>query len=215
MAEAKPECRVCSGDLAQQAASARSDCATECDTCRGGGPHDVIERFCRATESRDPIEIALALLRHASVKLHGPEHRFLASAALLAAYGNLRGEAKEKGRWLAEARRAVEGAPGAACACDVGTPGSAAHGAGTFVAIATGESKLARRLADASVALVGQIKGAPCCKRTTFLAILQACHFTREHLRTDLRAQGPACEWWRLNKQCIQDACPFYRPAAA
>jgi hypothetical protein len=215
MPEATVACRVCRGDLAQFAPAARSACAPECDTCRAGGPHEVIERFCRATESRDPVEIALALLRHSSMRLHGPEHRFLVAAALLAAYANVRGEAKAKAGWLAEARRAVEAAPSQACACDLRTDASVGHAAGLFVATAKGDGTLAKKLAAASVALASQVKGASCCKRSSFLSLLQACHFTREHLGTDLRAQGPACEWWRENKQCIRDACPFYRPAAA
>lgn len=214
MSGSAPTCAVCGGDLAP----GRSVCApaAECDACRGGGAHDVVERLCAASDARDPIEIAVALLRHRSVPLHGPEHRYVVTASLLAASANVRGDREAaRARSLGEARRAIEGGAGKSCACDVREKESVAHAAGVFATVASGKPKLGDELAKAAAKLAGQIKGTPCCKRNAFLAILQACHFARERLGVDVHARGPACEWHPQNKQCIQDACPFYRPGAA
>lgn len=244
MAESKSGCLVCGGDLTSGRVPERTVCAlcgqpaasaircaaghAVCEGCQASVARDVVERVCRATESRDPIEIALSLMRHPAVKLHGPEHHFLVPAALLAAYANTRGEPRRREQLVAEARAAVDRAPGrGGCGCDLASGRSAAHGAGVFAAVAAGaldgaagaaqRAELAQALTKASVALVEQIgkRAAGCCKRTTFLAILQAAHFARERLDADLRAKGPACEWFNKNPACIRGACPFYRPAAA
>ncbi|HYG66167.1 MAG TPA: DUF5714 domain-containing protein [Anaeromyxobacteraceae bacterium] len=197
------------GDRGGGAVSTRNVC--ECEACRAGPVHDAIERVCRESDARDPVELALAILRRPEVKLHGFEHRYAVAGALVAAYANVRGAAAEKARWLADARRAIEAAPGDACPCDVRKDASVAHATGVFVATVKADAGLAKQVGAASAKLASQVKGAPCCKRNAFLAILQACHFTREHLGTELHARGPACEWYPQNKACIQAACPFYR----
>jgi hypothetical protein len=176
----------------------------------------VIERACAATDERDPIAIAVGLMRHPKVQMHGPEHHLLVPAALLAAYSNARGEPERRAERVAEARRRSEPVLGGFCGLQ-GACG-AAIGAGTFVAIASGSSPLkgaerglANRMTAEALVAIGAIGAARCCKRDSFLGILAAARFAREHLVVELPARRPTCEFSAGNRQCAGESCPFHR----
>ncbi len=232
MSEHGSGCLVCGKPIVYSKASERQACALcggarestarckaghfVCDTCHSAPAKDVIEKACVASEERDPVALALRLMRHPAVKLHGPEHHFLVPAVLLAAFSNVRGEGRLKAERLAEARRRSEPLSGGFC----GTQGAcgAAIGTGTFVALATGstpllgkERGLSNRMTAAALAVIGRMDAARCCKRDSLLSILAAAKFAREHLRVDLPASGPACEWSNVNGECAGGACPFNR----
>lgn len=187
-----------------------------CDACHSGGAKDVIESSCRETAIRDPIEIALGLMRHPKLAMHGPEHHYLVPAALLAAYHNERGDPAAKAAQLAEARRRSDPIAGGFC----GSHGAcgAAIGTGVFVSLVTGATPLsveswalANRMTAASLDILARVGGPRCCKRDTWLAILAASRFAREHLGVALRTHGPTCEFERLNRECLRERCPFHR----
>ena len=95
-------CLVCGVELAYAEAATTATCAIcgvkersaarcrdghyVCDPCHSGPAKDVIERACQASSGRDPVALATMLMRHPSVKMHGPEHHFLVPATLLAAW---------------------------------------------------------------------------------------------------------------------------------
>ncbi len=228
-------CLVCGAELTYLPASVPMACALcgashpsaarcvaghyVCDACHSAPAKDVIERTCAATDERDPIALAVRLMRHPAVKLHGPEHHLLVPAVLLAAYWNVRGEPGRKADAIREARRRSEPVAGGFCglqgACGAGI------GAGTFVALATGSTPLAgparglsNRMTARALDVISRTDGARCCKRDSFLAILAAARFSREHLGVALPARGPACEWSASNRECLADGCPFHAPAA-
>jgi hypothetical protein len=228
-------CLVCGADLEYLPASAPMSCALcaagrassarcvaghfVCDACHAAPARDVIERTCATTDERDPIAIAVRLMRHPALKLHGPEHHFLVPAVLLAAYWNARGEPARKAGAIREARRRSEPVAGGFCglqgACGAGI------GAGTFVALATGSTPLvgparglSNRMTARALQVIAETDAARCCKRDSFLAILAAARFAREHLGIALPAPGPACEWSGANRECHGERCPFHRAAA-
>src|SRR5512146_2345757 len=85
--EAAPvECAFCGAAFRSAARCVRGHYV--CDRCHAAPAAEVIERFCAQTGISDPVEIALTLMRHPAVKMHGPEHHFLVPAALLAAWSN-------------------------------------------------------------------------------------------------------------------------------
>ncbi|HEX9307884.1 MAG TPA: DUF5714 domain-containing protein, partial [Anaeromyxobacter sp.] len=149
-------CLVCGAGLVYLAASEAMTCALcggtrpsaarctaghfACDACHSAPAKDVIERACAAAEDVDPIALALRLMRHPSVKLHGPEHHFLVPAVLLAAYCNAKGEPGRRAELVSEARRRSEPVLGGFC----GLQGACGAGIGTgiFVALATGSTPL-------------------------------------------------------------------------
>jgi len=229
---AETGCLVCGADLVYLATSAPMTCALcgatrdsaarcaaghhACDACHAAPAKDVIERTCAASAERDPIALAVRLMHHPSVKMHGPEHHFLVPAVLLAAYSNARGEPERRAERIAEARRRSEPVAGSFCgiqgACGAGI------GTGTFVAIASGatplkgpERGLSNRMTARALDVIARTDGARCCKRESFLAILAAARFAREHLGVDLPARGPACDWSGTNRECLGEACPFQR----
>ncbi len=231
MARHRSGCLVCGAALeylgvAQPARCATCGAASEsavrcraghfvCDACHSGSAKDVIERFCLATTSIDPLEISRELMRHPSLELHGPEHHYLVPAAFLSALANARGEPGETPRLLAEARRRSEPVAGGFCGYQ-GACG-AAIGAGISVSLATGATPLSAgpwALANAATAraldVLARVGGPRCCKRTTWLVLLETIRFAREHLGVRLGARRAACEFSDLNAECIEARCPFY-----
>lgn len=191
-----------------------------CDGCHAGEAKDVIERFCAATTLTDPMAIAQGLMRHPSLKLHGPEHHFLVPAALLAAISNACGEPERRAGRVAEARRRSEPLVGGLCGFQ-GACG-AAIGAGIFASIITGATPLSAEawslsngLTAEALGLVAAAGGPRCCKRDTFLSILAAARFSREALDTRLEARGAPCEWSEENRECLGETCAFHRAGAA
>jgi hypothetical protein len=231
-------CLVCGEPLAYRAEAAAVTCALcgaagespvacgaghfVCDGCHAAPARDLIERTCLQSDSTDPVALATRLMRHPSLKLHGPEHHFLVPAALLTAVANARGAPEEKKRWLAEARRRSDAVAGGSCgfqgACGAGV------GVGIFASVATGATPLAREswgTANAATGqaliVIGRVGGPRCCKRTSWLALLTGVQVARRSLGVRLEGRGPSCEWSELNGECLGTPCPFHpaRRAAA
>ncbi len=186
-----------------------------CDDCHAAPARELIERACQASTSTDPVALATSLMRHPSVKLHGPEHHFLVPAALVAAYCNARGEPEVKPRLLAEARRRSDAVAGGFCGFQ-GACG-AAVGVGTFASLVTGATPLAReswglanRATGGALTVIGGLGGPRCCKRTTWLSLLSGIRVAREDLGVKLPGRGPACEWSEVNAECLRERCPFH-----
>ncbi len=187
-----------------------------CDGCHAAPAKDVIEKVCAATDEKDPMVLALRLMRHPALKLHGPEHHFLVPAVLLAAWSNAKGEGAKRAERVAEARRRSDPILGGFCGLQ-GVCG-AAIGTGTFVSVATGATPLegkkrglANRMTARALTVVGATDAARCCKRDSMLSILAAVKFANEHLGGKLVAKGAACEWCDVNLECGGAACPFNR----
>jgi hypothetical protein len=219
---ARAEPMTCASCGATRASAARCEAGHfVCDACHSDAAKDAIERFCLATESTDPLEIARTLMRHPQVALHGPEHHFLVAAALAAAHANARGTPSEKARLVAEARRRSEPLGGGFCGFQ-GACG-AAVGVGIYTSLATGATPLATEgwaLANGATAkalgALARVGGPRCCKRTSFLALLAAVQYARAHLGVVMGGRGEACEHSELNAECIRARCPFDpRPAGA
>ena len=186
-----------------------------CDTCHGADAGSLIERFCAETALTDPVEIAITLMRHPALAMHGPEHHFLVPAALLAAYDNLRPGLDRKVK-LQQARKRAEGVPGGSCGL-CGNCG-AAVGTGIFISLITGSTPLAKRewqlsnrMTGESLLAIAEHGGPRCCKRDTFLAMQSAQAFLKTHFDTTLPIQSPIrCEFYSRNKECLQTECPFF-----
>jgi hypothetical protein len=63
-----------------------------------------------------------------------------------------------------------------------------------------------------SLMTIAETGGPRCCKRGSFLAILEALRFTADQFHVEM-ADGSAdlkCEFSRLNKECKKTECGFY-----
>lgn len=49
-----------------------------------------------------------------------------------------------------------------------------------------------------------------CCKRDSFLSILSAIDFVKEHFGIEMEKEEIKCEFSPWNSQCIKTRCPFY-----
>jgi hypothetical protein len=187
-----------------------------CDACHSLPANDFIAWFCIASNSKNPIEQAITLMKDSRVKMHGPEHHFLVPAVLLSAYYNVSGEVDKKEEKINLAQKRAANVLGGFCGFygDCG----AAVGVGIFISVLTGSTPLSTnewRLSNLGTAyslLAIAEKGGPrCCKRNSFLAIQEATRFVQEHFKVTLPTSNDIkCDFNHLNKECIKEKCPFY-----
>jgi len=212
---AVPRTCVYCGEHGQSAAA----CANGhyvCDACHSGSANDLIQRFCSASALREPIAMAVTLMKDARIKMHGPEHHFLVPAVLLSAFCNAEGRApQEKAALIAKARERAQDVKGGSCGFN-GNCG-AAVGTGIFMSLATGATplsdapwRLANLMTADSLSLIAEHGGPRCCKRDSFLAILEAKSFLSRELGVELPQESVTCGFSALNKECKRDACLFW-----
>lgn len=194
-----------------------------CDSCHEASGNDLIESYCATTQLKNPIQMANMLLVNPAIKLHGPEHHFLVPAVLLASYCNTeKGLSKSKKRWISSARTRAEMIPGGSC----GSHGNcgAGVGAGIFTSIITRSTPMSvngfryANLATANALYTIANHGGPrCCKRDSYLAIRETARFLHEHFSIRLYdySSDISCKFSSLNKECLDEECPFFSSQAS
>jgi len=190
-----------------------------CDECHSLPAKDIIARCCKASKSKDPLALALTLMRNPAVKMHGPEHHFLVPAVLICAYHNVKGDCTSKSRQIDEASRRAQKVSGGFCGFQ-GACGTAV-GTGIFVSVVTGatplskeEWRLANLMTARSLFRMAEHGGPRCCKRVTYLAIGEAVAFSAEKLGVDMKKPGEInCQFRHMNQECQKGKCPFYGKA--
>ena len=183
-----------------------------CDDCHNKGVDSIVS-LCLKTKSRSPIEIVRMLMEQPFCHLHGPEHHIMVGSALLAAYKNAGGDVNLETA-LVEMQSRGRSVPGGACgfwgACGAGIS------AGMYVSIITKSSPLAGEpwglsnlMTSKALAEIGRIGGPRCCKRDSYLAILAAIDFVKEHFGVEMEKPKVVCIHSEKNNQCIGNRCPF------
>ena len=184
-----------------------------CDECHTQGI-DQIFGICLQETSRDPIVIMNRLMALPFCHMHGPEHHIMVGAALLTAYRNAGGDIDLEAA-LREMRSRGAQVPGGACgfwgACGAGIS------TGQFLSIVTGSTPLAQeafalahKMTARSLGAIGEVGGPRCCKRDSYLSILQAIDFVAEHLGVQMdKPEAIICRHAPKNAQCISKRCPF------
>ncbi len=204
------ECRLC-----RKKELSRTRCIKGhyvCDECHSDGM-DTMVSLCLKETSRDPIEIIEKIMDQPFCHMHGPEHHTMVGAALLTAYRNAGGEIDLEPLLLDLLRRGKQ-IPGGVCgfwgACGAGIS------SGIFVSLITGATPLAteawglsNRMTAKSLSAIGEIGGPRCCKRDSYLAILSAVDFVREHFGVEMQTHSVVCSHFTQNNQCIGSRCPF------
>ena len=183
-----------------------------CNECHTRGI-DSILGVCLSEMSRNPIQILNRMMRLPFCHMHGPEHHIMVGAALLTAYKNAGGDIDLESA-LAEMLRRGREIPGGACgfwgAC------GAAVSSGIFISIVTGSTPLkiepfglANKMTAHSLNAIGTVGGPRCCKRDSYLSVLQAVDFVKENLGIEMEAGEVVCGFSAQNNQCIGKRCPF------
>ena len=156
-----------------------------CNECHTQGLDRIIG-LCMEESSKDPVEIIERMMAMPFCHMHGPEHHVMVGAALLTAYKNAGGELDLHSA-LIEMMNRGKSVPGGACgfwgACGAGIS------SGMFISIIVG--------------------GPRCCKRDSFLSILSAVDFVKEHFGVEMEKPEVVCRYSSLNNQCIGKRCPF------
>lgn len=204
------ECSVCHKKI-----MARTRCVKGhfvCDECHTEGVGDILS-ICLKETSKNPIEIMETLMSQPFCHMHGPEHHVMVGASLLAAYKNAGGSLDLEQALIRMTDRGRE-VPGGVCgfwgACGAGIS------CGIFISIVTGSTPLengpwglSNMMTSAALAKIGAVGGPRCCKRDSYLAILAAAEFVKEHLHVEMETTPAVCSRSSYNNQCIGKRCPF------
>lgn len=184
-----------------------------CDACHTSGVDQIVS-ICMSEQSTNPIALLERMMSLPFCHMHGPEHHIMVSAALITAYHNAGGEVTLP-QALSEAIARGKQVPGGVCgnwgACGAGIS------TGIFWSIVTKSSPLAKeswalgnRMTSYALGKIAEHGGPRCCKRDSYLAILAAIDFIREHLGIALeRPEEILCTRSAMNNQCIGTDCPF------
>lgn len=183
-----------------------------CNDCHTKGM-DVIISMCLKESSQNPIEIIRTMMNASFCHMHGPEHHVMVGAALLTAYKNAGGNIELKDA-LIEMMHRGKAVPGGACgfwgACGAGIS------AGMFVSIISGSTPLsteswglANKMTSKALDAIGSIGGPRCCKRDSYLSILAAIEYVKEHFGIEMDASDIQCSHYKQKNQCIGNRCPF------
>ena len=185
-----------------------------CDECHTSGMDSIIAT-CLNSKSDDPIAILEKMMSMPSCHMHGPEHHTMVGSALLTAYKNAGGEI-DLSSALGEMQKRGKQVPGGACgfwgACGAGIS------TGMFISIALKATPLAgeawglsNQMTARALDAIGKNGGPRCCKRDSYLAIIEAVKFTSEKLHIDMKLNSVVCSRSHLNNQCRQEKCHFHK----
>ena len=183
-----------------------------CNECHTQGLDSIIG-LCMEETSKNPVEIIEKMMAMPFCHMHGPEHHVMVGAALLTAYKNAGGDIDLHSA-LIEMMNRGKSVPGGACgfwgACGAGIS------SGMFVSIISKSTPLANepfalshQMTSKSLGRIGEIGGPRCCKRDSFLSILSAIDFVKEHFGIEMEKSEIICRYSALNNQCIGKRCPF------
>ena len=224
----KEECLICKAPLEYLDTDEAMECAIchkkensktrcvrghyVCNECHTAGLDSIIA-VCLGETSKDPIEIIEKMMALPFCHMHGPEHHVMVGAALLTAYRNAGGEIDLEPA-LREMMSRGKSVPGGACgfwgACGAGLS------SGMFVSIISKSTPLAlepfalsHRMTAKSLEAIGEIGGPRCCKRDSYLSILSAIDFVKEHFGVEMEKPEIVCSHMGQNNQCIGKRCPF------
>ena len=225
----KDECLICKAPLEYLETDILMECAIchkkensktrcinghyVCNECHTAGL-DTIVSLCLSESSKNPWEIIEKMMTLPFCHMHGPEHHIMVGAALLTAYKNAGGEI-ELDSALIEMMNRGKSVPGGACgfwgACGAGIS------SGMFVSIISKSNPLSQKpfalsnlMTAKSLEAIAEIGGPRCCKRDSYLSILSAVDFVKEHLEVEMEKPNITCKHSAKNNQCIRKRCPFF-----
>ena len=206
------ECAIC-----HKKESGKTRCVNGhyvCSDCHMEGLEQIIG-FCLQSASRNPIELLQQMMEMPFCHMHGPEHHVMVGSALLTAYRNAGGDIDLEKALLEMYRRGKE-VPGGVCGF-WGTCG-AGISTGIYMSILTKATPLAgepwglsNQMTSRALGKIGEIGGPRCCKRDSYLALMEAVKFTEEQMGIRMELDPITCIHSAQNNQCIGTRCPFYR----
>jgi len=226
----KEECLICNAPLEYLNADIPMECAIchrkessktrcvnghyVCNACHTEGI-DTIIAVCLNETSKNPISVLEKMMSMEFCHMHGPEHHIMVGASLLTAYKNAGGEV-DLPKSLLEMYSRGKSVPGGTCgfwgACGAGIS------AGIYISIITNTTPLSKKswglsnlMTSRALKEISENGGPRCCKRDSYLAIIEAVKFTKEHFDIEMEWNKVVCSRAHLNNQCLKAECPFHK----
>ena len=204
------ECEIC-----HKKESSKTRCVNGhyvCNNCHTQGL-DTIIGLCMKETSKNPVVIIEKMMALPFCHMHGPEHHVMVGSALLTAYKNAGGNIDLHGA-LIEMMNRGKSVPGGACgfwgACGAGIS------TGMFISIISQSTPLSNepfalshKMTAKSLEKIGEIGGPRCCKWDSFISVLSAIEFVKEHFGIEMEKAEVVCHYSAQNNQCIGKRCPF------
>jgi len=186
-----------------------------CEECRLASPEELILKTCKVTTEPNPMSLAILLMKHPAIPMHGPEHHYIVGCSILSALRNSK-KFEIKNSDLEGFLRRVKKFPYGSCGL-LGVCG-AAGGAGTAISIATKatmmsneERSLAMKVTAEALKEIAKIGGPRCCKASTFKAIETTIKILNEFFKISIPIHNPnPCEFSRKNPDCLGKKCPYF-----
>ena len=72
---------------------------------------------------------------------------------------------------------------------------------------------LSNQMTAKALDAIGKNGGPRCCKRDSYLAIIEAVKFTKKHLNINMDIDNIVCSRSHMNNQCLQEQCLFHKKA--
>ena len=186
-----------------------------CNLCHRKEGVAVAHRICLSADSSNPVQILQEIMDDKAVYPNGPEHHTAIGMALLAAYAHAGGSIDLPAALDEMEKRSLQ-VPGGTCGY-WGCCGAAAS-AGQYWSIVTGSTPLNEgpweqcvRLTSRVLGHIADVGGVRCCKRTGFIALIEAAAFTKEMQGVTMdMPERIVCTYFGRNKQCLRARCPFF-----
>lgn len=165
-------------------------------------------------------EMMKQLMDIEGIPMHYPYHHFIMPAGLLTLAAIEKGHQESQLlQWLETAEERAKTVPGGFCG-NCGTCGSAV-GVGIFVSVLTGATPMAaenwqwaNEATGKCLIKISQYPGPRCCKRTTFLAVMEGVPYINEKCGLHLEVNEEIeCKYHNKNATCLEEGCPFYKEA--
>ena len=180
----------------------------------GMGEEKSIIAICLKDKRKNPLEILELLMSQDFCPMHGPVHHILVGASLLTAYKNAGGDI-DLPKALEEMCSRGKSVPGGVCglwgACGAGIS------TGMYVSILTEAAPLAKKpwslsnqMTSRALKKISEYGGPRCCKRDSYLAVIEAIKFTKEYFDIEMEKSEIVCTRSHQNNQCLERACLFH-----
>lgn len=177
--------------------------------------YQLIKNECLNSNTKNPIELILSIMKKDYINIHGPEHHVLDGSCFLTAMHNV-GIKFDLEKGLDEMIVRGQKMPGATCGQWGMCGSSASIGAALAIIHETGPLsnneyyKNNIKYVSEALGKLADIGGPRCCKRNAFLSMTTAIDFVYEKYGIELTKPEITCYFSSRNKQCIGIRCPFY-----
>jgi hypothetical protein len=187
-----------------------------CDDCLRTDVILHVRNACLNYKGVDPLELAIEIMNSPTVKMHGPEHHFIAPAVIATCVYNLQNRHAELSAKLhiIASRAFIETSH--VCKFEENLCGSAC-GMGVFLSvfqdkdlIDEDEWSCSNDITIDCLKEIENAKGPRCCKRDTYLSIQASIKYLKEKFAIELPFSDAKCTFSLRNKSCGHENCSFY-----